>query len=547
MKINKVQRENMNRLRNSKYLEFYEDSGLHYYGTYGGFIKEWDRKAIEKLIGEQIAPDITSLTDSLAALGLVVDGKEPAITAGNTTQYWRGDKTWQTLDKSAVGLSNVLNVTQEPAITAGATAQYWRGDKSWQDLTSAVYASALSGFSAGANSTVADGDSISQWLAKVQGQINARPYGLAANTYMTYYTGANTISGNSNFTYDSSTNKLAFASNSSGGSAITIEVGTSGADMRARWLTFTNYNGKYGGMSMNSVTGIHSVIAGYNYRHNATGSGFNRYLTTEAAAYTNWGRSGTDYIIQSQILSTAGAITANHYMDNLQLSYGSNGASIGTPFSGSPGGIGQGFSISGSTGPGIALVSSVPSHAQTLHTGLGSAGAFVEYINRTQAGSTFSGYLRYIVVSSSTYPTDGYRVHYGASSGAVARHHFFAADSITSARMVLAATNLLGTKGVFVHNDGKAIFTGANGSHTTPTAGVQIRDSFIIDPGGTKTFEVSTDNKISFFNGVPVPRQAAIVAADMTAFTTADATIHDNMRNRINAIEAILKAYNLEA
>lgn len=34
---------------------------------------------------------------------------QPLITAGTTSQYWRGDKTWQTLDKTAVGLSNVPN------------------------------------------------------------------------------------------------------------------------------------------------------------------------------------------------------------------------------------------------------------------------------------------------------------------------------------------------------------------------------------------------------------------------------------------------------
>lgn len=44
----------------------------------------------------------TTITNSLA-------GKEPTITAGTTGQYWRGDKSWQTLDKSAVGLSNVEN------------------------------------------------------------------------------------------------------------------------------------------------------------------------------------------------------------------------------------------------------------------------------------------------------------------------------------------------------------------------------------------------------------------------------------------------------
>lgn len=35
--------------------------------------------------------------------------REPTISAGTTSQYWRGDKSWQTLDKTAVGLSNVEN------------------------------------------------------------------------------------------------------------------------------------------------------------------------------------------------------------------------------------------------------------------------------------------------------------------------------------------------------------------------------------------------------------------------------------------------------
>ncbi|MFA6251924.1 MAG: tail fiber domain-containing protein [Candidatus Paceibacterota bacterium] len=37
------------------------------------------------------------------------NGKQNEITAGTNSQYYRGDKTWQTLDKSAVNLSNVEN------------------------------------------------------------------------------------------------------------------------------------------------------------------------------------------------------------------------------------------------------------------------------------------------------------------------------------------------------------------------------------------------------------------------------------------------------
>ena len=39
-----------------------------------------------------------------------LNGKENTITAGTTAQYYRGDKTFQTLDKTAVGLGNVANV-----------------------------------------------------------------------------------------------------------------------------------------------------------------------------------------------------------------------------------------------------------------------------------------------------------------------------------------------------------------------------------------------------------------------------------------------------
>lgn len=53
----------------------------------------------------EIGGTLSAQTDLSAALS----GKEPTITAGTTGQYWRGDKTWQTLDKSAVGLGNVEN------------------------------------------------------------------------------------------------------------------------------------------------------------------------------------------------------------------------------------------------------------------------------------------------------------------------------------------------------------------------------------------------------------------------------------------------------
>lgn len=47
------------------------------------------------------APDGNAVYDALVA-------KEPTITAGTTAQYWRGDKTWQTLPTSTSGGSSVF-------------------------------------------------------------------------------------------------------------------------------------------------------------------------------------------------------------------------------------------------------------------------------------------------------------------------------------------------------------------------------------------------------------------------------------------------------
>jgi len=52
------------------------------------------------------------------------NGKQDQITAGTTSQYYRGDKTFQTLDKTAVGLGNVANAdtTNAANISSGVLA-----------------------------------------------------------------------------------------------------------------------------------------------------------------------------------------------------------------------------------------------------------------------------------------------------------------------------------------------------------------------------------------------------------------------------------------
>lgn len=67
---------------------------------------------------------ITGMITAQADLIALFATKEPTIVVGLITQYWRGDKTWQTLDKTVVGLGNADNTSDvnKPVSTAQATA-----------------------------------------------------------------------------------------------------------------------------------------------------------------------------------------------------------------------------------------------------------------------------------------------------------------------------------------------------------------------------------------------------------------------------------------
>jgi Collagen triple helix repeat (20 copies) len=95
--------------------------------------------------------DVTGLVTALA-------GKEPTITGGTTTQYWRGDKSWQTLDKTAVGLANVDNTSDasKPVSTAGAAADALRVLKAGDTMTGALVIS-TGNLSLGTGNVVAGG------------------------------------------------------------------------------------------------------------------------------------------------------------------------------------------------------------------------------------------------------------------------------------------------------------------------------------------------------------------------------------------------------
>lgn len=91
-----------------------------------------------------VAPSGTTDHAALSNLAYAAAGHtgfEPTISAGTTGQYWRGDKSWQTLNSSAVGLGNVTNIAQAPVsstfLTNGADGTL-TNEVNIQALTSAL-------------------------------------------------------------------------------------------------------------------------------------------------------------------------------------------------------------------------------------------------------------------------------------------------------------------------------------------------------------------------------------------------------------------------
>lgn len=138
--------------------------------------------SLGNIVSSSVTPTQLSYVDFTSSGQTQLNAKEPSITAGTSSQYWRGDKTFQTLDtliipentnlyftnaraQAAISATSPLTYSlgvlgcqtasgslagcltssdwitfnsKEPAITSGTTLQYWRGDKSFQTLNTSV-------------------------------------------------------------------------------------------------------------------------------------------------------------------------------------------------------------------------------------------------------------------------------------------------------------------------------------------------------------------------------------------------------------------------
>ena len=157
--------------------------------------------------------------DAQAAAQSAAGGGEPTIIAGTTAQYWRGDKSWQTLDKAAVGLGNVNNTAdankpvstaQQAALDGKAAASHTHADAttSASGLMSGADKTKLNGIATNATANATDAQlrdrathTGSQAISTVTGLQTALD-GKAATGHTHSYTAADVGLGNVNNTSD---------------------------------------------------------------------------------------------------------------------------------------------------------------------------------------------------------------------------------------------------------------------------------------------------------------------------------------------------------
>lgn len=89
-----------------------------------------DKQSALDFIPENEANKQTDLTESATkyptvdAVNTGLGLKENTITSGTTSEYWRGDKSWQTLNATAVGLGNVPNIDATNPANIVQTSSY---------------------------------------------------------------------------------------------------------------------------------------------------------------------------------------------------------------------------------------------------------------------------------------------------------------------------------------------------------------------------------------------------------------------------------------
>lgn len=179
------------------------------------------------------ARSILDDTDALTArttLGLGTAATKDVAASGNasTTQVVMGNDS--RLTDARTPLAHNHDGSYEPVVTAGTTTQYYRGDKTFQDLGTAVRGSAMTGMSTTDSTAVSVTDTLLTAVGKLQAQVNGKQATLTSGTNIKTVNGVSLLgSGNINTGDVSSTSTNTFQQQQTFNAAVVekhIDLGT---------------------------------------------------------------------------------------------------------------------------------------------------------------------------------------------------------------------------------------------------------------------------------------------------------------------------------
>lgn len=194
-----------------------------------------------------IGGTLSSQTDLQTAL----NGKENLIVAGTISQYFRGDKTFQTLDKNAVGLSNVDDTSDinKPVSTLQASAIALKQDT----LVSGTNIKTIN-----SNSLLGSGDLT----------ISASPSGLSGQIQ---FNNAGSFGADSNLFWDNTNKRLGIGATPS--TSVRLDVRSQGALSTDTAFRIRNSANSFDLLSINGVgliSGRTDGAGGFNMNYQGT-------------------------------------------------------------------------------------------------------------------------------------------------------------------------------------------------------------------------------------------------------------------------------------
>jgi hypothetical protein len=103
----------------------------------------------------------------------LTDARPPNGAAGGVLAGTYPNPGFAASMATTVDLSAAI-ATREPNVTAGSPSQYWRGDKTWRDFATDVRTAVLTGLSTASALAVTAADSVLAAIGKLQAQVSAR-------------------------------------------------------------------------------------------------------------------------------------------------------------------------------------------------------------------------------------------------------------------------------------------------------------------------------------------------------------------------------------